>query len=79
MSSVNFRVHDIFARKKRENMMKNYQNSRIFMIFVRKINKIPEFYMTFPKIYEYPRTLMIFVRKINKFPEYYMIFREKLS
>jgi len=37
-SSFNFRGHDIFARKI---CMKNYQNTRIFIIFARKINKIP--------------------------------------
>ena len=34
--------HDIFARKI---CMKNYQNTRIFMIFAGQINKIPEFYV----------------------------------
>ena len=28
---------------------KDYQNTRIFMIFARKINKIPEFYMILPE------------------------------
>jgi len=28
---------------------KNYQNTRIFMIFARKIYKIPEFYMIFAR------------------------------
>ena len=28
---------------------KNYQNTLIFMIFARKINKIPEFYMILPE------------------------------
>jgi len=28
---------------------KNYRNTRIFMRFARKINKIPEFYMILPE------------------------------
>jgi len=59
-SSVNFRGgarH--FCPKK---CMKNYQNTRIFMIFARKINKIPEFYM-------------IFARKM---PEFYIIIGRKI-
>ena len=40
-SSVKFRRHDIFAPKI---CMKTYQNTRIFIIFARKINKqIPNF------------------------------------
>ena len=38
-SSVNFRGYDIFSRKM---CMKNYQNTRMFMIFGRKM---PEFYI----------------------------------
>jgi len=41
---------------------KNYQNIRIFMIFARKINKIPEFFM-------------IFARKM---PEFYIIIAIKI-
>ena len=40
----------------------NYQNTRICMIFARKINKIPEFHM-------------IFVRKM---PEFYIIIDRKI-
>ena len=41
---------------------KNYQNTRIFMIFGRKIDKIPEFYT-------------IFARKM---PEFYIIIAPKI-
>jgi len=67
-SSDNFRGHDIFARKiwmknyqnariLHDSCPKNYENTRIFMIFGRKINKIPEYYV-------------IFARKM---PEFYII------
>jgi len=42
---------------------KKYQNTVIFMIFARKINKIPEFYMIF------------FARKL---PEFYIIIARKI-
>ena len=45
----------ILARKK-------YQNTRIFIIFARKVNKIPEFYT-------------IFARKL---PEFYIIIARKI-
>jgi len=41
---------------------KNYQNTRLFIIFARKISQIPEFYM-------------IFVRKM---PEIYIIIARKM-
>ena len=57
-SSVNFRGHDIFARKIcvrnyqnariiHDSCPKNYQNTLIFIIFARKINKISKFYMMY--------------------------------
>ena len=59
-SSVNIRGHDIFARKicmknqqnagiLHDSCPKNSQNTLIFIIFARKINKIPEFYMIFAR------------------------------
>ena len=41
---------------------KNYQNTRIFMIFARKIYKIPEFYMIFAR--KMPEFYVIIARKI---------------
>jgi len=47
--------YTILARKP-----ENYQNTRIFIIFARKINKIPEFYMIFArKMPEFSYTLII--------------------
>ena len=45
---------------------KNYQNTLIFMIFARKINKIPQFYMIFAR--KIPEFYIIIARKIF-FPE----------
>ena len=41
---------------------KNYQNTRIFIIFARKIYKIPEFYMIFAR--KMPESYVIIARKI---------------
>jgi len=41
---------------------KNYQNTLIFMIFARKINKIPEFYTIFAR--KMPEFFIIIARKI---------------
>jgi len=78
-SSDNFRRHDIFARKiwmknyknariLHDSCQKNYENTRIFMIFVRKINKIPEFYVIFAR--KMPEFYIIIVRK-NIFPDFW--------
>ena len=72
-SSVNFRGHQIFARKigikdqqnariLRESCPKNYQNTLLFIIFARKIYKIPEFYLIFAR--KMPEFYIIIVRKI---------------
>ena len=44
---------------------KNYQNTRIFMIFARKINNISEFYTVFAR--KMPEFCIIISRKV--FPE----------
>jgi len=41
---------------------KSYQNTQIFMIFARKINKIPEFYMIFAR--QIPKFYIIIAGKI---------------
>jgi len=46
---------------------KNYQNTRIFMTFARKIYKIPEFHMIFAR--KMPEFYIIIARKIF-FPEF---------
>jgi len=72
-SSVNFRGHQIFARKiciknqqnsriLQNSCPKNYQNTRIFMIFARKIYKIPEFHVIFTR--KMPEFYVIIARKI---------------
>jgi len=48
-SSINFRERQKNARILHDSCPKSYQNTRIFMIFARKINKIPEFYMMFAR------------------------------
>jgi len=58
-SSVNFRGARQFWP---ENMCENYQNTRIFMIFARKINQISEFYMIFAR--KMPEFYIIIARKI---------------
>ena len=49
------------------------------MTFVRKINKIPEYYMIFPKNYQNTQIFMRFVPKFNTIREFYTIFPEKLT
>jgi len=39
----------MYARILHDFCPKNYQNTVIFMIFARNINKIPEFYMIFAR------------------------------
>jgi len=51
--------HKIFARKI---YIKNQQNARFFMIFARKLYKIPEFYMIFGR--KMPEFYIIIARKI---------------
>jgi len=41
---------------------KNYQNTRLFMIFARNIYKIPEFYLIFAR--KMPEFYIIIARKI---------------
>jgi len=72
-NSVNFRGHDIFARKMcmkncqnarilHDSCPKNYQNTLIFMTFARNINKISEFYTIFAR--KMPEFHIIIARKI---------------
>ena len=81
-SSVNVRGHKIFARKiciknqqnariLHDSWPKNYQSTRIFMTFVRKIYKIPEFYMIFTR--KMPEFYIIIARQIF-FPEFFFFF-----
>jgi len=46
----------------------NYQNTLIFMIFARKIKKIPEFYMIFAR--KMPEFFIIIVVKISPSPQF---------
>ena len=50
------------ARIRRDIRPKNYQNARIFMIFARKVNKIPELYTIFAR--KMPEFYMVIARKI---------------
>jgi len=79
-SSVNFRGHDIFARKICRKKLtkflnftwflpeKNKLNTRIFIIFSRKINKIVEFYMIFSR--KMPEFYIIIYCPKNIFPNF---------
>ena len=57
--------HDIFARKK---CMKTQQNTRFFIIFARKINKILEFYTISAR--KVPEFYIIIARRIF-FPDFF--------